>query len=413
MASALITGWAVRRQWQWRRWRLPLAIVALIIVAGIVLALLTPRPNLANEYLNPADISPVGSHALADILGERGIAVSAVYSPADALAAVRSSNQAPVTLVITSPDLLPSRQLAMLARARADLFLVEPQERALRVLAPLVSVANLHATSIGPVQPDCPLPAAQLAGTADVMGITYGSSDRGGSVGTPSQHRVLGCYPMANSPARANSPALVRYSAAGRIVTILGSGTPLTNAKLADVGNAALAINLLSAHLHIVWLTPAPPAVAGAPPSGSSVQGQGPTLIGWAAWLVVLQLAVATVLAMIWRARRHGPLIAERLPVVVRASETVEGHARLYQSRRARDRAARTLREAMLTRMLPALGLPKDAQADAVTQALADRSRLGQYDVAELLYGPVPGTDAELISLSGRLDDLEREVRTQ
>lgn len=405
MTSALVADWAVQKQWQ--RWRIPLAIVALIIVAGIMLAYLTPRPNLSNDYLNPADSSPIGSNALADILGERGITLTAVYSPADALAAVRSSSRAPVTLVITSPDLLPQRQLVMLAGTRADLFLVEPRSRALLALAPLVFVQNVNPSGIGPLRPNCRLRAAQLAGSADVAGITYGSSDRGGPGGPPpGQHRVVGCYQQASFP------ALVRYSSGGQMITIMGSGAPLTNARLADAGNAALAINLLSTNPHVVWLTPAPPAGQSVPPSGAPTT-QRPTLIGWAAWLVVLQLAIATVLAMIWRARRLGPLIAERLPVVVRASETVEGHARLYQSRRARDRAAQTLREAMLTRTLPALGLPKDAQADAVTEALTDRSRLSEYDVAQIVYGPAPGTDAELISLSSRLDDLEREVRAQ
>ncbi len=64
-----------------------------------------------------------------------------------------------------------------------------------------------------------------------------------------------------------------------------------------------------------------------------------------AAWLVAIQLGVALLLAALWRARRLGPLVTERLPVVVRASETVEGHARLYRSRRARDRVAATLRQ--------------------------------------------------------------------
>lgn len=396
MTSALGTGWAVRTEWQWRRWRIPLALIAVIIIAGIVLAHLQPRQNLSNGYLNPADSSPIGSHALADILGERGLTVTAAYSPADALAAVRSSGQVPVTLVITSPGLLSRRQLMMLAGVGADLLLVEPQSRALRALAPNASVENPNASGSELVQPNCSLSAARLAGSAELAGITYGS---GGT--------ATGCYPLEGFP------ALLRYASGGQTITILGSGVPLTNSNLADAGNAALAVNLLSAHPHIVWLTPTPPAGAIAPPGGGAPPAQGPTVIGWAAWLVVLQLAVATVLAMLWRARRLGPLIAERLPVVVRASETVEGHARLYQSSRARERAAQALREAMLARTLPALGLPKGAEAAAVTEALADRSRLGKQDITGILYGPAPGTDAELIGLSGRLDDLEREVRAQ
>ena len=68
-------------------------------------------------------------------------------------------------------------------------------------------------------------------------------------------------------------------------------------------------------------------------------------------------------LVALWKGRRIGPLVAERLPVVVRASETVEGRGRLYRSRRARDRAADALRTATLQRLLPRLGLGANAAA--------------------------------------------------
>src|SRR5690606_41722785 len=55
-------------------------------------------------------------------------------------------------------------------------------------------------------------------------------------------------------------------------------------------------------------------------------------------------LIVVVVLLAWWQGRRLGPLVTEPLPVVVRASETVEGRGRLYRSRRARDRAAEALR---------------------------------------------------------------------
>ena len=118
-------------------------------------------------------------------------------------------------------------------------------------------------------------------------------------------------------------------------------------------------------------------------------------------------------LLALWRGRRLGPLISERLPVVVRASETVEGHARLYQSRRARDRAAAALRDAMLSRVLPVIGLVRDSPEAAVTSALAVRSQLGQPEISSIVYGPAPATDAELVRLARSLDELERQVRSQ
>jgi hypothetical protein len=191
----------------------------------------------------------------------------------------------------------------------------------------------------------------------------------------------------------------------------MGSGAPLTNGLLDRRGNAALMLNLLAPSRRIVWLTPEPTAVPVVRHHAEPARA-APSLIPWAAWLLVIQLGIALVLTAIWRSRRLGPLITERLPVVVRASETTEGHARLYQSRRARHRAADALRQAMLSRVLPALGLAKDAPQDAVTAALTARSRHGQPELAGIVYGAAPVTDAELVQLARNLDELEREVRS-
>ena len=129
---------------------------------------------------------------------------------------------------------------------------------------------------------------------------------------------------------------------------------------------------------------------------------------------MVIQLGVALLLAALWRARRLGPLVTERLPVVVRASETVEGHARLYQSRRARDRAAAALRQAAVTRLAPALGLPPNAEPRrrdrGAGRPVQPRTR---REIDAMLYGPAPGSDAELVTLASDLDALEGEVRRQ
>jgi hypothetical protein len=125
----------------------------------------------------------------------------------------------------------------------------------------------------------------------------------------------------------------------------------------------------------------------------------------------LIQLVIGIALLALWQARRLGPVVAEPLPVVVRAAETVEGRARLYRRANARDRAADTLRDAALARLVPMVGLPRGAEPAAVVSAVAARSGWPATEVSALLYGPAPGDDAALVRFADNLDRLEREVR--
>jgi hypothetical protein len=95
--------------------------------------------------------------------------------------------------------------------------------------------------------------------------------------------------------------------------------------------------------------------------------------------------------------------------VVVRASEAVEGRARLYRRAGAREHAAETLREAARARLRPLVGLPPDAAPAEVVDAVTSRVR--RPGVGALLYGPPPGDDAALVALARALDECEGEVR--
>jgi len=369
----------------WRQWRAIVVIVIIVVLAGIAIALLQSAPA---PYLSPDSTAADGTHALADILQARGQQVLSTAAAGSAAAAARPDS----TLVITSPQYLTTGQLGSLARVPADLLIVEPTPAALRVLAPAVRIATVPA--VGPLPPACRLAAADLAGPADLGGAGFQVQP-----GTPGASQ---CYPAAGQA------TLVQLTAGGRLITVLGSGAPLTNGQLASQGNAALAINLLSAARRVVWLVPEPAAAVGAAPAGPR---SFTSLIPLPARLVAIQLGVTVLLLALWRARRLGSLVSEPLPVVVRASETVEGHAALYRSRQARDRAAAALRAATLSRIGPAVGLPNGAAPAAVTATLAGRSALTQQRIGELLYGPAPASEARLVSLADDLDALEEEVR--
>ena len=370
----------------WRRWRVPLALVAVVLLGGVAIALLKPAAMITG-YADPAGTGPEGAHALAEILSHRGTKVIRVTTPA---AAQTAAGTGPVTLVVTSPGLLSTAQLASLARVPGDRLLVGPDRAALAALAPAVRLRGPAA--VRALSPGCGLTAARLAGRAEVGGLRLALRPHTGPAAL--------CYPVRGSA------SLVRYRSAGRVITVLGTGNPLTNGSLARAGNAALALNLLRAP-RVVWLVPGL-----GPPGASGGQKTLTQLIPLPVYLVVIQLCLAVVLAALWRARRLGPLVPERLPVVVRASETVEGHARLYQARRARDRAAAALRAAMLARTLPTLGLAPGAGPGEIVPALSARSAGGAARIEAMLFGPAPGDDASLVALAHDLDALEREVRT-
>lgn len=365
--------------------RRPVVVVVLLVVTAVALAAL--RSGASRGYLDPDAATPAGARALRVLLEEQGVTVTRVRSTADAVTEGRAGR----TLLVATPWQLTSEQVQVLAESSADLVLVEPTPELLAAVVPQITVHE----PIGEraLDPACDLRAATRAGRAETGGLTFADTSSGTG-------RADRCYSIAGRP------SLVRVSTATeRTVTVLGSGRALTNDRLAHEGNAALTMNLLGARDHLVWYLPTPElAPAGA---GSSAVDLLPRWVG----LVAVQLAVVVLLLALWRGRRLGPVVTEPLPVLVRAAETTEGRARLYQRASARDRAAAALRAATLERVRPAVGLARTADPAAVVDAVAGRVGRPPADTAALLYGAAPPDDAALVRLADDLDDLERLVR--
>lgn len=392
MTAAALEATGVRFRQAWgppeqrgARWR-AFVVVALVVAAGAaIIALGIPQP--IPPYLSPDSVGPTGTHALADVLADLGHQVQTQSSVPSAIAAATAGS----TLVITSPSNLSTAELRALARVPAGVLLVEPDAAALAAFTPGIFLDG-PPQPVAATHPECTVRAAVLAGAVDAGGENMTVFSPTGS--------TQQCYPSAYGS------TLVQTQVRGRLVTVLGAGDCLTNADLARQGNAALALDLLTTR-RIVWLVPPPgPAVI----AGRSSRTSFWQLVPVAAYLIAAQLAFALLLAIGWRSRRLGPLVAEKLPVVVHAAETVLGHGQLYQSRHARDRGAEVLRTAVATRICRAVGLPAGAAADSVVAAVAQRSAAGEERIRDLLYGPAPRTDAALAVLAKDLDDLAREV---
>jgi hypothetical protein len=330
--------------------------------------------------MDPASTGPDGAHALVTLLRDRGVTVVIATSATDAANAAQPGT---LLLFAQSQRVTSVTLLQRLAATPSDLLLVEPTSRARAALAPGIrsSGASMHGT-----QPNCALREANRAGSVD-----FGPSN---TFHAAAGHIVTSCY----------DGALVRYRAGERTVTAVGSTHFMTNGGLLQAGNAALAMNLAGQHSRLVWY---------APQRGEGESSGSPTIFGLipdsVVWMVV-QLWLVVLLTALWKGRRVGPLVAEELPVVVRASETVEGRGRLYRSRRARDRAAQALRAATLQRLLPRLGLGTDTSAPAIVGAAAQHSNFHPESVRHILFGPSPASDADLVQLARALDDIERQV---
>jgi hypothetical protein len=192
---------------------------------------------------------------------------------------------------------------------------------------------------------------------------------------------------------------------------IIGAPDILLNDSLDEQGNASLALQLLGTRPHLVWYLP---SLSDTSATTDDQNQRGFLDLVPKGWLwATLQLFIAAALAALWRARRLGPLVPERLPVTIRASETTEGRARLYRKANARDRAAQALRISTRTRLAPLIGiLPSQAHTpETFLPALARQLPTPDRDLHTLLFGAPPTTDAALIALADHLDALEREVR--
>ncbi|MFF0515930.1 DUF4350 domain-containing protein [Streptomyces sp. NPDC004250] len=377
----------------WTRGR-GVALALVLLLAGAV-AIAVVRSGDRHGELDPRSADPSGSRAVAELLADRGVSTRVVGTLDDARAATGPDT----TLLVAAPDLLTERQQTRLRSAVTGsggrTVLVAPGGPTVERLVPGVT-ADPALSFDSTLAPACDLPAARRAGTADTGGLRYSTHIEADA-----------CYPSRRLATLLRVPDASAEGTRGDTV-VLGARDILVNDRLDDHGNASLALQLLGSRDHLVWYLPSLSDVPD-PDDERSFFDLLPS--GWL-W-GTLQLFIAAALAALWRARRLGPLVPEKLPVAIRASETVEGRARLYRKANARDRAAAALRSATRTRLAPLVGVPV-SQAhtpESVLPALSAHLHGDGQPLHTLLFGPPPGDDAALIALADQLDALESEVR--
>lgn len=357
-----------------RRWTLTAVAVGLLLLVLAVVAVTAGKS--AGATLDPRSASPGGSRAVAELLRGRGIEVNRGTYAGSA-----------TTVVVPFREALSNATLVHLLSSGADVVLIDPGAVAAAQLSPEGSL------DVKTRAPRCELAPADTAGPARLGGTRYVSANSATS-----------CYDGA---LLALAPGSI--PGGGRL-TVLGSADILTNERLDQQGNAALALGLLDRQPTLTWYTTRRMT------SGTSLTDLLPEAVPWA----LLQIAIAVVVIGLWRGRRLGPVVTEPLPVVVRAAETVLGRARLYAAARARNSAAEALRMGSRTRLAELLHLDPAAGPPALIAAVAGRAGAEPPAVAALLYESggygsaalgATGSDAALVRLADELDQLENRVR--
>lgn len=355
-------------------------IGAVIVVVGIIGAVISANMRFsAYDRFDPEDPGPDGMRALARILSDQGIDVIVARDVAAAEAALREGDS---TLVLPDSPLLSDTQLTSLAGAADSVVVSDPRARSIRLL--FDGRVQGYGTAAA-VAPDCELPVALRAGDISV-GATFTAAD------------AVGCYPVDDAF------GLLWQQRGDATFAAVDGSVLFTNEHLASDGNAALALGLLGAHDRLVWLVPALSAGSGA--QGSTLGELTPP---WVTPAIVL-LGATTVAAAIWRGRRFGPLVHERLPVTVRADETTRGLGRLYARVGARDHAAALLRERARERAATALSLPHRADTTTIADAVGAAAGIPPARSRALLGDEPVSDDRSLARLAADLRALEARL---
>lgn len=364
----------LRRTWRPWAW----AAGALVVFA-VATALATPSAT-SNAY-DPDSAAPSGTRAVAELLRAEGIVLERTTDAERAMTAGEGQ-----TLVVAYPALLPREAVQQLEASEADVVLLQP------VSTP-AGYLGVRAESEEPTldrEPTCELPAATSAGSARMGGVSLDTSG--------SELTTVECY--VNEDAK---PSLVQLTTAnGSMHTVIGSAEFMTNEWLDDSGNAALAMNTLGSQGSVLWWLPSP-AFTGTEPLTSLLPDR--------VWPILAAVMLLVVCLALWQGRRLGPVVVEPLPVAVRASETTEGRARLYQRHRTRHQAAHHLRGLACAELCQRLGLSPGSEQSAVVGSVASSTGRPRTSVARLLYGPPPESDADLVALGRDLSALDQEVR--
>ena len=363
--------------------RLRQALPLVLLAALALVAFLTRQVPGGRLPLDPDSTTAVGTKALRLILEEVGAEVEVLSGPPTT----------PVDVVLVLVDNLSrddADRLLQYVTEGGVLVVTDPGGALTPRLRPR-GVAGM-AFGGGGLRLRCEIAALQRAAEVDAGGEALFAVPAG----------ATGCYRSGRLAWLVAEP-----HGSGTIVAT-GGPTWLTNRGLRAADHAVLAGSLLApspgTRVGIVRPTFAP-ADAGVESSETLTD-----LIPGSVKLAFGQLLVAFGVFVAWRARRLGNPLREPQPVRLAGSEVVVAVGHLLHRTGARRRAAGLLRTDLLTVLSQRLGRGAELEPAQLAEAFAAHAGIDRTDLLDVLEGPEPGSDEELVALAQRIATVRHAV---
>jgi len=367
-------------------WLFGLGLI-LILAASVAI---TARPS---DYtaLSIENNTDTGSRAVAQILRGQGVTVTQF----DTLARVAISDPSTTTLVIASAENLTDAQITSVLDYKGDVLFIGASDVLVAAVDPGLAVTYDFLPET--VDAQCSDPDAMAA---ERMRVEFTGLQR-----VDDSNAQL-CF--ANRSDVFGMAVVATDNGARTVVT---NPAVYQNSALLTDGNAALALRTAGHHENLAWYVSDfydETLLSGS--GGSSDLEINADFMPPGFGTALYALGLAALVGALWKGRRFGPLAVEPLPVVVRASEATRGRARLYRRGRSYGRATAAMRAASARRIGSRLGVPRTTDREGMVAAVQRATGMTGQEIARILYGPPPTSEAEMINVVDQLDELEGKV---
>lgn len=366
-------------------------IVVILVIASLLLGLMQLSANSSRGGpTDPRNTSGQGTSALAELLRQEGIRITVVDSS-------EAPTVEPGSTVVLSGGFISTAGVKEIVRQRPERVVVMGYSpRQLRRAGIYVTTGTTGSLAVE--ESHCNHPAAEGIGNVTFSSVTGYVLDK-----SETSSDVTHCYGSSLT-----GYGFVEYVVDGVPISLVAGGWD--NSSLSSLsdgvtrGNAAWGMRVLGRNKNLIWWMPQRTAPTTAREPRTEIPLIPPNISIAAGIAVVLLGAVA-----VWRGRRFGPVLEEPLPVVVQASETVEGRGRLYHSIHAYDTAGLHLRQGTITRLSRRFGT---TDPERLITIVADTTSVSATVAHQALVGELPHTEDELIVLKQTLSWIEQEARS-